>query len=84
MVFTLSKRKQGREILDISKKRRCSTVNSHVNSSKPNNSNTSNRDNVIGNSNPPRIEIQYKVTLIHSLLYKQKLMQSQVLVSIIK
>ena len=45
----------------IYKKRRCYTVNSHNNSSKPNDSNTSKNDNFIGNSNLPRINFQTKI-----------------------
>ena len=44
----------------ISKKRRCTTVNSNVNSSKSNNPNTSNIDNVTVNSNLPHINIKTK------------------------
>ena len=40
-----------------SKKRRFTTVTSHVNSSESNDLNTYNRDNVIGNSNIPRINV---------------------------
>ena len=38
--------------------RRCNTINSHVSSSKSNSLNIPNTDNVIGNSNPPRINGQ--------------------------
>ena len=62
MEFTLSRRKKGRKILYISKRMRCTTINSHVNSSESDNLNKSNRDNVIGNSNPPRINVQTEST----------------------
>ena len=51
MVFTSSRRKQGRNISYISNNRIFTTVNSHINSIKSNNMNTSNSDNVIGHSN---------------------------------
>ena len=57
MTFTLSRRKQGRNIQYISKKSRYITVTQHINSSESNNPNTYNSDNVIGNSNLPRINI---------------------------
>ena len=60
MEFTSSRRKKGRNIPYISKKRRCVTVTSHVNSSESNYPNTYNSDNVIGNSNLPRINVHTK------------------------
>ena len=58
MVYTLSRRKQVRNIYYIYNKRICTTVNSHINSNKSNNLNTPNSDNVIGNSNLPHINVQ--------------------------
>ena len=43
-----------------SKRRRCTTVTSHVDSSESNDLNTYNSDNFIGNSNIPRINIHTK------------------------
>ena len=43
-----------------SKKRRCTTVNSHVSGRKSNNPTTSNSDNYIGNSNLPHLNIHTK------------------------
>ena len=58
MEFTFSRRKYVSKFLSKSKKRRCTNVNSHVNNSESNNSNTSNIDNVIGNSKLPLINAQ--------------------------
>ena len=55
MVFTLSIRKQGREVSFKSKKRKCIAVNSQFNGSRNNISNASNSDYAIGNPDPPRI-----------------------------
>ena len=55
MSFTSSGRKYGQNIFPKSKKRRCTTVTSHVKSSKSNDMNAYNIDNVMGNSNIPRI-----------------------------
>ena len=63
MAFPLSRRKQGRNVLYIYKKRRCDIVNSYVNSSQSNHFNTSNSDNVIVNSNLPIINVQTKSSL---------------------
>ena len=57
MAFTSSRRKHGRKVFPKSKKRRCTTVTSHVNSSESNYLNTYNRDNVIGNSKITRINV---------------------------
>ena len=57
MAFTSSRRKHGQKVFPKSKKRRCTTVTSHVNSSESNYLNTYNRDNVIGNSNIPYINV---------------------------
>ena len=58
VVLTSSRIKQERNVSYKYKKSRCITVNLQVNSSKSNNLNTSNSDNVIGNSNLPRINVQ--------------------------
>ena len=71
MVFTSSRRLQGRKDSFKYKKRRCITVNLHLNSSKANNSNTSNSDDVIRNSNLPRINVNNK-TLLEKLISLQK------------
>ena len=63
MMFTLSRKKQGRKVSFNSKKRRCITVNSHLNSRKTTNSDTSNSDDVIGNSNIPCIKNHTKSSL---------------------
>ena len=60
MAFTSSRRKKGRKVFYKSKVIRCTTGNSNVNSSKSNNFNISNSDNVIGNSNLPRVKVQTK------------------------
>ena len=51
------KKKTWSEGFSKSKKRRCTTVTSHVNISESNYLNTYNRDNVIGNSNIPHINV---------------------------
>ena len=53
----LSRRKQGGNILYIFKKKICTTVISHVNSSESDHLNTSNSDNAIINSKLPRINV---------------------------
>ena len=58
MVFNSPIRKKGRNVSYISKKRRCTNVNSHVNSSKSNNLIISNSDNVIRTSNLTHTNIQ--------------------------
>ena len=60
MSFMLSRRKKGNNISYISKKRRCITVTSHLNSSESNNPNAYNSDNVIGNPNLPHINVHTK------------------------
>ena len=60
MAIMSSRSKQGSNISYISKKRICITVTSHVNSSKLNNPNTYNSDNVIKHSNIPLINIHTK------------------------
>ena len=69
MVFILSKRKQGRKISYISKKRICTNVTSHVHSSESIYTNTSNSANAIGYSNLPCINVHNKnffITIITS------------------
>ena len=63
MVFTSSRRKQGRKFSFKSNKTISITVKSHFKISKTNNSNTPNSADVIGNSNPPRINIHTKISL---------------------
>ena len=58
MVFKFSRGKQIRNVTYISKKRICTTVNSHVNSKEPNNLNTLNSDNVIRTSNFPHRNVK--------------------------
>ena len=60
MAFTSSRQKHGRNIFSKSKKRRCTTVTSCVNSSKSKNPNTYNSDNVLGNLNLPCINVHTK------------------------
>ena len=60
MIFTSPRRKQGRNILYIYKKKRFTTVNSHVSSRESNNPNTPNSDNIIRNSNIPHINVHTK------------------------
>ena len=71
MVFTSSRIKQGRKVLYQYRKRRCITINSHINSSETNNLNTSKSDNVIRNSNLPRINVHTKSSL-NKLITLQK------------
>ena len=63
MVFTSSRRKQGREVSFRSKERRYISGKSHFNSSENNNSNASNSDDVIGNSNLTFINVHTKSSL---------------------
>ena len=65
------RRKQGRKIFYKSNKSRCTTVNSHVNSNESNNLNTSNSDNVIGNSNLMKkvIDAESGVSINDGILY---------------
>ena len=72
MVFTSSRREQGRKVSFNSKKRICITVNSHLNSSESNNSNKSNSDDVIGNLNPPCINAYTKITLNKLITLKKE------------
>ena len=57
-MFKLSRMKHGRKVSYKSRKRIFTTFNSHVNSIKSNNLNTSNSDNGIGNSKLPHINFQ--------------------------
>ena len=56
----VTKKKQGSKFSFKYNKSICTTSNSHVNSSESNDPNTYNSDNVIGNSNIPRINIYTK------------------------
>ena len=81
MDFTPSRKKHDRKLLSRSKKRRCTTVNSHVNSSKSNNLNTSNSDNVIGTSKLPHIKVQ-NYSQFDTLITLQKVTDKESSVSI--
>ena len=84
MVLTALRRKQGRKVSFKSRKRIFINVNSHFNSSETNNLNTSNSDNVILNSNLPRISVHTKSSLNKLITLKNKPIQSQLLVSMVK
>ena len=71
MAFTSSRRKQGRKILYIYKKMVFNHVNLHINSRESNNLNTLNSDNVIGNSNLPRINVQTKSSFITPVTFQK-------------
>ena len=60
MGFTLLRIKQGRKVSLKYNNRICTTVNLHVNNINSKHYNTSNSDNVIGNSNLPRVKVQTK------------------------
>ena len=62
MVFMLSRRKHGRKFFSKSKRRRCTNITSHVNSSKSNDLNTYNSDNVIVNSNLRCIDVHTELS----------------------
>ena len=81
MVFTFSRSKQGSKVAYRYKKRRCTTVNSHVNSSESNNPNISKSDHVIGNSNLPRINVQTK-NLFNTLITWQTETDTESIISI--
>ena len=83
MVFTSSRSKQGGEVSYKSRKRMCINVNSHINSSESNNLNTSNSDNVTGNSNILCINVQAK-NLFNTLLTLQTETDTESSVSINK
>ena len=72
MVFTLLRQKQGRKVSYKYKKRRFNNVNSHVNISESNNLNTSNLDNVIGNSNLLCINVQIKTSFNTLITFQKK------------
>ena len=71
MVFMLSRRKQGQNIMYKSKNRRFTTVVSHVNSNKSNKLNASNSDDIIGTSKLPHSNVQND-SLFNSLITLQK------------
>ena len=60
MVFTPYIIKHQRKYSYNYNKRRCNTVNSHINNIKLNHSNTLNSDNIIGNSYLTHINVQNK------------------------
>ena len=72
MALTFSIMNQGRKIWYISKKRRCTTVDSHINSSISNNFNTSNSDNFIVNSNVPFINVQTESSFNILIILKKR------------
>ena len=78
MAFMPSRSKHERKVLSKYKKRRCTLVYSHVNRIKSNILNTSNSDNVIGNSNLPHINVKMAVQLINSLPYRKQQIQIKV------
>ena len=73
MAFTSSRGEHGQKVFPKSKKRRCTTVTSHVNSSESNYLNTYNRDNVIGNSNIPCINVQTEISLNTLITFKREI-----------
>ena len=78
------KTKLGRKVSFKPKKRGRITVNSYFNSSETNHLNTYNSYDVIVNSNLPCINAHTKSLLKNSLLCKNKLIHSQLLVSMMK
>ena len=83
-VIDFTKKKKGRKVSFKYKKRVCITVNSHLNSSKTNNSNKSNSHNVIGNSNLHLINVHNESSLNKLITVPKKKIQSQLLVLIMK
>ena len=73
MVFKLSIRKQGRKVSFKSKKKICITGISDLNSIETNNLNTSNSDDVIGNSYPPRINVHTESSLNKLLTFQKQM-----------
>ena len=59
----LIKKKQGKKVSFTSKRKICITVNPHFNSSEKYNPKSSNSNNVIGNSNLPRINVHTESSL---------------------
>ena len=84
MVFKLSIRKQGRKVSFKSNKKICITGISDLNSIETNILNTSNSDDVIGNSYPPRINVHTESSLNKLLTLKKKRIYIQVIVSMMK
>ena len=60
VAFTFSRQKHGQKVFSKSKKRRCTTVTSHVDSRDTNDMNTYNSVNVIGKANLPCINVHTK------------------------
>ena len=83
-VFKFPRKKQVRNVFNRYNKRRFITVNSYVDISKSNILNTSNSGGVIVNSNFPRINVQTRKTFNTIIIFKHKLIQSQVLLLILK
>ena len=61
-MFTSSRRKLGRKFSFESKNRRRIAVKSNFNSGETSNSNTSNSDDVIGDSNLPHINVHTEIS----------------------
>ena len=78
------RRKQGRKISFKSNKRIYSTITSHVNISESNDLNTHNIDNVIETQTFLVSTFTPNVYQMNSLIFRKKLIQSQVLVSMRK
>ena len=72
MVFKSSRRKQVRKVSFKSNNTRCITVNSHFNSIETNYLKTSNSDNVIVNSNLPRINVHTKSSLDKIITFQEE------------
>ena len=72
MEFTSSRIKHGRNVFYNSKKRRCTTVKSHANSSESNNSNASKSDNVIVNSNLLHINVHTKSSISNLIIFQKE------------
>ena len=81
MVFTLSRSKHGKKCSYKSKKWRCTTVDSYINSSETNNKNTYKIDSCIGNSNLLHINIQTKISF-NKLINLQTKTDTQSIMSI--
>ena len=81
MAFTSSRRKYDRKVTYFFKKRRCTTVILHVNSSESKNLNTLNSDNVIGTSNFPHINVQNEIPF-NTLINLQKVTDAESILSI--
>ena len=77
MAFTPSRSKHERKVLFKSNKRRCITVNSHLNSNETNNLNAPNSDDVVGNPIRPCINVHTKSSF-NALITLQKIFRYRV------